>query len=559
MNKRVFSILTIALMFLSMSQLAYTQTDKKEKKEKEKEAVDPASKSRSWQIGFNIGTVQPYTDVRSRTLIPATSWGVNGGVSVAKWFNSALGLRAQFDAGRMNGRIAGKPAGYTPSGATEDFPGAMKGKSIRNKTIYFGGSINLVLNLSGLGLMEYGPRITKKKERNHSIYLLAGVGMYHYTARNYDLKTGAEFTKYQEGYSGNANDVYFPLGIGVSRKLTKSLQLDIEAGARLFTTDKFDGVVLNRPSTPSSNLSPETFFRNNDAMGYLTVGLTYNLGKKVQEKSRYWANPIVAGFSDQEKEEMKKMINDAKKEMADKIADLENRIKADSDNDGVSDMFDKEADTKWDLSSVKAVDGGWTPDEVKMLQERASKNERIIVDGAGVALDIDHDGVPDHLDKCPFVAGSAQYAGCPLKPNAETIKILTDLQDVEFELDKDDFVDCSKKKSKKIQDACSKKQNSEIANMKRLVEIMNTPEYASAKLKITGHCDDRGTIEYNQDLSERRCKKIKERLVGFGLNANRIMTVGMGKTQPLVGPSGKNGTFTEFERDRNRRTEFTFE
>lgn len=558
MNKRVFSILSIALMTLSVSQLVNAQNDKKEKKGKDKEAVDPATKSRSWQIGFNIGTVQPYTDVRSRTLIPATSWGVNGGIHVSKWFNSALGLRAQFDAGQMNGRISNKDL-LTNTGGTNDFPGAMKGKSINNKTIYFGSSINLVLNFSGLGLMEYGPRITKKKERNHSIYALAGVGLYRYTARNYDIQTGAEFTKYQEGYSGNASDAYFQFGLGVSRKLTKALQLDIEAGARLFTTDKFDGVVLNRPSTPTGNNSPETFFRNNDAMGYLTVGLSYNIGKKVQEKTRYWANPIVAGFSDQEKEEMKKMISDAKKEMADKIADLENRIKADADNDGVSDMFDKELDTKWDLSTVKSVDGGWTPEEVKMLQERASKNDRIIVDGAGVALDIDHDGVPDHLDKCPFQPGTPQYSGCPVKPNAETIKILTDLQQIEFELDKDDFVDCSKKKGKKLQDACNKKQTTDMANLKRLAEILNTPEYASAKLKITGHCDDRGTLEYNQDLSERRCKKIKEKLVSYGVSANRIMTVGKGKTEPRVGPSGKNGTFTEFERDRNRRTEFTFE
>jgi outer membrane protein OmpA-like peptidoglycan-associated protein len=78
-------------------------------------------------------------------------------------------------------------------------------------------------------------------------------------------------------------------------------------------------------------------------------------------------------------------------------------------------------------------------------------------------------------------------------------------------------------------------------------------------LRIEGHCDDRGTVEYNMDLSQRRCNTTKEKLVSLGVAANRIITVGKGKSSPRVGPSGKNGTFTEFERDRNRRTEFTLE
>jgi peptidoglycan-associated lipoprotein len=54
------------------------------------------------------------------------------------------------------------------------------------------------------------------------------------------------------------------------------------------------------------------------------------------------------------------------------------------------------------------------------------------------------------------------------------------------------------------------------------------------KLTIEGHCDERGTAEYNLGLGERRAKAVKDYLVAAGLPADRIATVSYGKERPFV-------------------------
>ncbi len=59
---------------------------------------------------------------------------------------------------------------------------------------------------------------------------------------------------------------------------------------------------------------------------------------------------------------------------------------------------------------------------------------------------------------------------------------------------------------------------------------------ANARVKVTieGHCDERGTAEYNLGLGERRGKAVKEYLVGAGIAADRIATVSYGEERPFV-------------------------
>lgn len=56
---------------------------------------------------------------------------------------------------------------------------------------------------------------------------------------------------------------------------------------------------------------------------------------------------------------------------------------------------------------------------------------------------------------------------------------------------------------------------------------------ASAQLTIEGHCDQRGSTEYNLSLGERRANKVKSLLVGMGVAANRLTTTSYGKERPL--------------------------
>lgn len=77
---------------------------------------------------------------------------------------------------------------------------------------------------------------------------------------------------------------------------------------------------------------------------------------------------------------------------------------------------------------------------------------------------------------------------------------------------------------------------------------------STVKVTIEGHTDSRGTDEYNQRLSERRAKAVKQYLVSRGVEANRLDTVGKGEKEP-VADNMKNGKDNPEGRAMNRRAE----
>jgi peptidoglycan-associated lipoprotein len=59
-------------------------------------------------------------------------------------------------------------------------------------------------------------------------------------------------------------------------------------------------------------------------------------------------------------------------------------------------------------------------------------------------------------------------------------------------------------------------------------------QYPQWRVTIEGHCDERGTREYNLALGERRASAIKAFLVSQGIPANRVRTISYGKERPEV-------------------------
>lgn len=75
-------------------------------------------------------------------------------------------------------------------------------------------------------------------------------------------------------------------------------------------------------------------------------------------------------------------------------------------------------------------------------------------------------------------------------------------------------------------------------------------EFADVIIKIEGHCDERGTIEYNLSLGEKRAIAVMDYLLAQGIDAARISTISYGKERPI--DSGSN----ESAWSANRRCEF---
>jgi peptidoglycan-associated lipoprotein len=55
----------------------------------------------------------------------------------------------------------------------------------------------------------------------------------------------------------------------------------------------------------------------------------------------------------------------------------------------------------------------------------------------------------------------------------------------------------------------------------------------SIKVTIEGHCDERGSTEYNLGLGDRRAASVKQYLVSLGISADRMTTVSFGKEKPV--------------------------
>ncbi len=73
-------------------------------------------------------------------------------------------------------------------------------------------------------------------------------------------------------------------------------------------------------------------------------------------------------------------------------------------------------------------------------------------------------------------------------------------------------------------------KSSELAKIAAVAEHLKS--HAEASLAVEGHCDERGTEEYNRSLSERRALSIRERLVNLGVSANRVTTEAFGEDKP---------------------------
>lgn len=154
--------------------------------------------------------------------------------------------------------------------------------------------------------------------------------------------------------------------------------------------------------------------------------------------------------------------------------------------------------------------------------------KNVFYEGAAPAAPIDGDddgdGVPNSRDKCPNTPRdlAVDADGCPI-PVKMQLKVL-------FDFDKSDV--------KPI-------YHQELANFAEFAK-----QYPGVDIEIGGHTDSVGSAEYNQKLSERRAKSVRNYLVQkLGMDDARLSAVGYGLTQPIATNKTKEG------RAQNRRIE----
>ncbi len=141
------------------------------------------------------------------------------------------------------------------------------------------------------------------------------------------------------------------------------------------------------------------------------------------------------------------------------------------------------------------------------------------VDANGCELDGDGDGVVDRLDKCPATPRGEKVdaQGCPF---TLTLEVNFDNNSSELQSGSDTYLD-------------------------RVATRLNELPHITGV--IEGHTDSNGSDEYNQDLSERRAKTVRDYLVSKGVAPSRLTSQGFGETQPLADNTTAEG------RAQNRR------
>jgi len=121
-------------------------------------------------------------------------------------------------------------------------------------------------------------------------------------------------------------------------------------------------------------------------------------------------------------------------------------------------------------------------------------------------------------------------------------------------------VGCQQKKPERAEEPTSSLQRihfdfdrSEIKSEYKAVLEGNAQwlkDHGAAKVAIEGHCDERGSTEYNIALGWRRARAAKNYLVSLGSSADRLSTKSFGEERPLCNESNESCWW------KNRRAEF---
>lgn len=339
-------------------------------------------------------------------------------------------------------------------------------------------AISLLGDLNFSNLLR---RVDNKSPYRWALHGYAGVGTLAYRAYLEDSRGQRLMTEIKPF---KLNSMFGQAGAGLKYKVNR--KIDIEGRVMYLVTgdDEFDGggaqysAINQREDQVSDN-----FFN-------ATLGLSLKLGK--HQSHLMWHDPL---------QEMYYKLD----VLADKNQDVEVCKKGDADNDGVCDDWDRQLDT---------------PAGAR-------------VDGAGVALDTDLDGVIDLYDKCVTVPGPVENNGCPtggtVTDNTRT------LEGIEFDLDSDQILP----------------SNTPILN--NAVNYINS---STGTYNVIGGTDTRASDAYNQNLSERRANTVKNYLIQNGVESGKLNAIGRGEKDlkyPECEPATK---CPEWKNRANRRVYF---
>lgn len=311
-----------------------------------------------WSISFGGGGAFMHSADLTSFYGNKINWGYSGYISLDKQISHTFGISLLYMKGRTNqkAQLAG------PVGVTAGLANAY--------TKY--DQISVIGDVNFSNLMR---RVDNHSNFRWSLHGYGGLGIQSYNTVLTDNGVANKYpTLYMIHQKLDINSVFFEFGAGLKYKISRRVDIEGRVMYIFSGDDAFDGGGYNRTYLSGYNLLNSS---HSDNMFAPTLGLTIKLGKHLSHLA--WHDPLQNAYE---------RVNI----LESKTSELVVCKSGDKDNDGVCDDWDRQLDT---------------PAGAR-------------VDGSGVALDMDLDGVIDLYDKCVTVPGPAENNGCPTNVSPST-------------------------------------------------------------------------------------------------------------------------------------------
>jgi len=419
----------------------------------------------TWSFGLHAGALIPSSAFGGRNDFSKWKPSLGYGGYIKAQLSHTLGIQADFLRGTLKANNDRLWAGAPPVSPYKSF----------ETDIHWATSLSLVTTIGNINWSQLHTSIQP--------YVSVGGGAINF---NPSLVTTAGTTVNFKP-TGSITRFYVPIGIGFKANLSRTMNLDIGYTIGLVDSDDLDGY-YKAPYVA-------------DRFSYGHIGLEFSLGKSSKAQlARHNPPAQLAGNMKDADDALTASLAASEARYNARLAALNglqdelNRMKTDTDGDGVSDYFDKCPNT---------------PRNIK-------------VDGAGCPLP----EVTVKRDTVYKVETNTTYVITP-----EDRQIVTDaIRNLEFDFGKSTI------------------RSRSLPYLNKVAELLTNK---GISLKLAGHTDNVGSDAANMTLSRNRAMSVKQYLVSQGANSSKIEAVGYGESQPASSNKTADG------RQKNRRVEFT--
>ena len=426
---------------------------------------------RTWSFGLYAGAMAPFSASGGRNDFSKWEASLGYGIYIKKQITHTLGIQLTGLRGTLKANNDKLWAGAPPVSPYKSF----------ETKVNWAASLSAVVTLGNINWSQLKTTIQP--------YISVGGGAINF---NPTLINNAGTTVNFKP-SGSLTEFYVPVGLGIKANLSNSVNLNVGYTMGFVDADNLDGYFK------------DPYFSDRFSMAH--IGLEFVLGdSKKQQLAKHNAPAQLSSNMNKADDAMKASLAASEERYNQRLAEVAelkdqlNKMKMDTDRDGVSDYFDKCPNT---------------PTSVK-------------VDGAGCALP-----VPPPSRDTTIVRNNTIYNNnnnYVITGEDRTLVESKKLGNLEFDFGK----------------ATIRKSSFNYLNS--VVDLLNQK---GIQLKLAGHTDSVGSDEFNMNLSRNRADAVKVYMINKGAKRAKIEVEGFGESKPIESNNTENG------RQKNRRVAFT--